>query len=210
VASCSHTARGERKRQPPLLGVMPPGKQLLRSQVVPPSNFGNDDARLHTLRHDLALPLSRPFPPPKLAIDHLEPTDLMNLSVTSTVKSRHLMIPKRITRKANQTTIMKVPAEQRLRKFTWLLCQFSKVEIKAWQHEARSTSSLIGAFSQLWETKSVQRNVSAVKYFTDATLKTKHFPSEIGATCHSLPTFRRTRATNLEASQLSTFEEASV
>ena len=44
----------------------------------------------------------------------------MNLSVTSTVKSRHLMIPKRITRKANQARIMKVPAEQRLQYF----CQF--------------------------------------------------------------------------------------
>ena len=51
----------------------------------------------------------------KMSIDHLEPTDLMNLSVTSTVKSRrHLMIPKRITRKANQARIMKVPAEHRL------------------------------------------------------------------------------------------------
>ena len=93
---------------------MSPGKQLLRGKIVSASNLGNDDARLHTLRHDLALPLSRPFAPTYIAIDHLEPTDLVNLSVTSTVKSRHLMIPKRITRKANQARIMKVPEEQRL------------------------------------------------------------------------------------------------
>jgi hypothetical protein len=94
---------------------MSPGKQPLRRQIVPTGNLGNDDARLHALNNDLTLTLSRPLPPTKLAADHLEPTDLMNLSVTSTVKSRHLMIPKRTTRKANQARFMKVRTEHRLR-----------------------------------------------------------------------------------------------
>ncbi len=39
----------------------------------------------------------------------------MNISATSTVNSRrHLMIPKMSKSKANQTRILKLPAEQRL------------------------------------------------------------------------------------------------
>lgn len=89
-------------------------EELRRGQIVS-GDLGNDDTRLHAFGNDLTLALRRPLAPSKLTIDNLEQIDLMNISVTSTVKfRRHLMIPKRTKSKANQACILKLPAEQRL------------------------------------------------------------------------------------------------
>ena len=72
------------------------------------TKFGNDVAWAVCSRQHLTLPLSRPLPTTNITIDDLEPTDLVKLCGTSMVKSRQLMIPQRVMRKANQIPIMKV------------------------------------------------------------------------------------------------------
>ena len=79
-----------RKGQLTLFGIMSPGKQLLRSQILATNHLGKDNARLHAFDNDLTLALSRPFAPTYIAIDHLEPTDLSSISPTTSSRIKGL------------------------------------------------------------------------------------------------------------------------
>ena len=76
-----------RQREASLPGLVPPGEQLLRPQIVPARHLRDHHPRRQALGHDPRLRLGAPAPPTQRPGDHLEPPNLTNLRVNPTVKS---------------------------------------------------------------------------------------------------------------------------